>query len=234
MSVKSLSMLAAAALVLCASAAQAATVNGFANGGFEAATTGAAPPPGGSGYFAANWLFAPTGNPVQWSGDAHTGAHSALLTVPNGFGGSTLFQNSVDHGGLAPLTDANVGDRPMLSFWTKGDVSTTGNVLFSLRYLDGIGNILGNSGNIFFQNSVSATQWTQVTFQGAAIPTGTRALFLEMNTAVGPLLDNRPNAVLIDDINFGLAMPVPEASTYMMLLAGLGAVGTLARRRRQA
>jgi hypothetical protein len=234
MSIKSLSTLAAAALLLCAGAAQAVTVNGFANGGFEAATTGAAPPPGGSGYFAANWLFAPTGNPVGWGTTAHTGTHSALLTVPGGFGGSTLFQNSVDHGLMAQLGAANVGDTPMLTFWAKGDVSTTGNVLFSLRYLDGIGNILANSGNVFFQNQINTTTWSQITFQGAAIPVGTRAVFLEMNTAVGPLLDGRINAVFIDDINLGLTVAVPEPGTYALLLAGLAVVGGIARRRSQA
>ena len=86
------------------------------------------------------------------STDAHTGAFSALLTVPAGFGGSTLFQNSVDHGGMAMLDASAVGQTPVLSFWATGDVSTTGNVLFALRYLDGIGNILGGSGNQFFQN----------------------------------------------------------------------------------
>jgi hypothetical protein len=230
MSFKSLSQVAvASALALCAFGAHA--VNGFANGGFETGPTGAAAPPGGSGYFAANWLFAPTGNPVQWSNDAHTGAHSALLTVPNGFGGSTLFQNSIDHGGLPAIDASYIGTKPVLTFWTKGDVSTTGNVLFSLRYLDNIGNILANSGNQFFQNSVSATQWNQITFTGATIPAGTTAMFLEMNTAVGPLLDGRPNAVLIDDINLNLAA-VPEPGSIALMLAGLGAVGLVARRRR--
>ena len=234
MSFKSLSMSAVAAMALCAGAAQAVTVNGFANGGFEAAPTGAPPPPGGSGYFAANWLFAPTGNPVGWSTDAHTGTHSALLTVPGGFGGSTLFQNSVDHGLLAPLGAANVGDAPMLTFWAKGDVSTTGNVLFSLRYLDAIGNILSNSGNQFFQSQINTTTWSQISFQAAAIPAGTKAVFLEMNTAVGPLLDGRLNAVKIDDINLALTVAVPEPGTYALLLAGLGGVATMARRRRQS
>ena len=72
----------------------------------------------------------------------------------------------------------------------------------------------------------------QTLFQGAAIPVGTKAVFLEMNTAVGPLLDGRSNAVYIDNINLGLAAAVPEASTYAMLLAGLAGLGFVARRRR--
>jgi hypothetical protein len=233
MSFKSISILSAAVMALGMTALDAQAVNGFANAGFETAPTGAPPPPGGSGYFAANWLFAPTGNPVLLSNtQAHTGSRSANLTVPAGLGGSTLFQNSIDHGGLPALTAANVGETPILSFWAKGDASTTGNVLFSLRYLDNIGNILGNSGNIFFQNQINTTSWTQITFQGAAIPSGTKALFLEINTAVGPILDNRPNSIFIDDINFQVTAAIPEPGTYALMLAGLGVVGLIARRRR--
>lgn len=226
------SFAATLALGFVAAAANAATTNGLANGGFELAPS-AANPPGGAAFFADGWLAAPTGNPALWSSVAHTGLHSALLTVPGGFGGSTLFQNSIDHGGLPALGAANVGDTPVLTFWAKGDVSTTGNVLFALRYIDGIGNILnGNGGNHFFQNDINTSTWSQISFQGAAIPAGAKAMFLEINTAVGPLLDGRSNAVYIDDINLGLAAAVPEASTYAMLLAGLAGVGFVARRRR--
>lgn len=231
MKFKAVSMVALAATVLCAGAVQA---QGFANGGFETANS-MPNPPGGVGFFAQGWLFAPTGFPAMRSAsEAHTGAHSALLTVPGGSGGSTLFQNSVDHGGLPALTAANVGDTPMLSFWAKGDVGNTGNVLFALRYLDGIGNILdGNGGNHFFQNSLSTTTWNQVTFQANAIPVGTAALFLEMNTATGPVDPGRSNAVYIDDIMMsGLTAPIPEPQTYALMLAGLMAMGAMARRRR--
>lgn len=105
--------------------------------------------------------------------------------------------------------------------------------MFALRYLDGSGNILGGSGNQFFQNAINTGSWSQITFQAAAIPLGTKALFLEMNTAVGPLLDGRLNAVKIDDINLGLAVAaVPEPETYAMMLAGLAAIGAIMRRRR--
>ena len=230
MSFKSFSIVAAAALVLCAGAAQAQ--NRLANGGFETAPTGVPNPPGGATYFAANWLAAPTGFPALRSTTTfRSGSASALLTVPGGFGGSTLFQNSIDHGGLPALTAANVGQTTNLSFWARGDVSTTGNVLFSLRYLDNIGNILVNSGNIFFQSQINPNTWSNITFAGASIPAGTVALLLEMNTAVGPLLDGRPNAVFIDDISL---TAVPEPGTYALMLAGLACVGGIAARRRRA
>jgi len=205
--------------------AAADTTNAFANGGFET-------PSADGSSFAAGWLAAPTGNPALLSNLAHTGQHSALLTVPNGFGGSTLFQDSVAHGGMAALTAANWGDTPVLSFWAMGDVSTTGNVLFSLSYA-GPNGIISSSGNQFFQSSINSTGWTQITFQAAAIPVGTTSVFLEMNTAVGPLLDGRVNAVYIDDVQLALNVSaVPEPGSYALLCAGLGVVGLVARRRR--
>ncbi|MFT7772600.1 PEP-CTERM sorting domain-containing protein [Roseateles sp.] len=204
-------------------AAAAATSNGIANGGFETA--------GNAESFAAGWLAAPTGNPALLASDAHSGSHSALLTVPAGFGASTLFQDSVAHGGLPSLTAANVGDTPVLSFWAKGDAGTTGNALFALRYM-GISGILVDSGSQFFHQAINADGWTLITFQAAAIPAGTTSVFLEMNTAVGPLLDGRANAIYIDDIQLTLTTAVPEPQSYALLVAGLVVVGAIVRRRR--
>ncbi|MGQ3050549.1 MAG: PEP-CTERM sorting domain-containing protein [Roseateles sp.] len=212
----------ALATLLLAGAAGADTTNGFANGGFET--------PGGA--VAAGWLTAPTGNPVMPTAHAHSGSAAVLLTVPNGFGASTLFQDSFAHGGLPALTAANVGDTPVLSFWVKGDVSPTGNIMFSLSYMGDNGS-LWSSGNRFFQDDINGSSWTRISFQAAAIPADTKSLFLEINTAVGPLLDGRVNAVYLDDVQFMLTTaPVPEPETYALLIAGLGIVGAIARRRR--
>lgn len=211
-----------AALVL-AGPAGAATQNGFANGGFETA--------GGPGQVAAGWLTAATSSPARLATDAHSGSFALLLTAPNGFDASIALQDSVGHGGLPPLGAANVGDQPWLSFWAKGDASTTGNAFVKLQYFGSNGAVLALERQ--FQSLINPTSWTLVSFQAAAIPVGTTAVFLEIGTAVGPLLDGRPNAVLVDDLQLTLTTAaVPEPGSYALLLAGLSAITTVARRRR--
>lgn len=223
MSFKSLSIVAAAALALCAGAAQADTTNGFANGGFEAA---------GVGTPAASWLQAAGG--YTRSTDAHSGTFSAQLASP-AFNAAIMLQNSIEQGGLPALT---VGDTPTLSFWAKGTAGGTGNVLFALRYLDGVGNILANSSNQFFQNSINLNSWSQISYTLGAVPVGATAAFIEFSQGIGPIdAGNPPGKVLIDDLYLGVAVvapPVPEPESYAMMLAGLGIVGLIVRRRRHS
>lgn len=220
LNLKTSAVLAAA---LIAGAAGAATTNGFANGGFEAA--------GGGGQIAAGWLTAATSSPASLSTDAHSGSFALLLSAPNGFDASIALQDSVGHGGMAPLTAANVGDTPWLSFWAKGDASVTGNAFVKLQYFGSGGNVLALEQQ--FQGQINSSTWTLVSFQAAAIPVGATALFLEIGTAVGPILDGRPNAVLVDDLALTLTVAaVPEPESYALLIAGLGVVGAIARRRR--
>jgi hypothetical protein len=218
MSMKSLSLVAAAALALCAGAAQAA--NGFANGGFEDA--GVTTP-------AASWLAAASG--YSRSTDAYSGNWSAQLASP-ALNAAVMLQNSIEQGGLPPLM---AGDTPTFSFWAKGTAGTTGNVLYALRYLDGTGNILANSGNQFFQGAINPNSWTQITYNLGPVPVGAVAAFVEFSQAIGPI-DGREllaGKVLIDDVSLSVAA-IPEPSTYALMLAGLAGVGVLAKRRRQA
>lgn len=210
MSIKSLSIVAGAALALCAGAAQAVTQNGFANGGFE--TVGTTSP-------AESWLAAAAG--YSLSTDAHTGSYAALLAGPP-VNAAVMLQNSEKDGNMAPLME---GDTPTFSFWTKGTVGDSGNVLFALRFLDTVGNIKYDS-NLQFFNPTSV--WQQITFTPAAVPTGATAAFLEFSQAGGGVGNG---AVLIDDVYLGVAA-IPEPGTYAMLLAGLGLVGFMVRRRR--
>ena len=97
----------------------------------------------------------------------------------------------------------------------------------------GASGILLDSGAQSFGGSLSLDSWTKMSFQGAAIPVGTTSVMLEINTAVGPLLDDRANAVDVDDITLALTTTaaVPEPSSVALLLAGLAMAGAIARRR---
>ena len=212
MAFKSLSIVAVAVLALSAGAAQA---QGFANGGFEIA---------GTTTPAASWLQAANG--YTRSTDARTGSFSAQLSSA-AFGAAVMVQNSVEQGGLAPLT---VGAPLTLSFWAKGTAGGTGNVLYALRYLDGIGNILYNSQNQFFQGAINVNTWSNITFTTPAVPVGSVAAFIEFSQAIGPIEPGLPAGVVrIDDISL-----VPEPGTYALMLAGLACVGGIAARRRRA
>jgi hypothetical protein len=222
MSVKSLSIVAAAALALCGGAAQAA--NGFANGGFE--TEGVATP-------AASWLAAAAG--YSRSNDAYEGNWAAQLMSP-ALNAAIMLQNSIEQGGLPPLV---AGDTPVLSFWAKGTAGATGNVTFALRYLDDIGNILYDSTSLSFNGQINTNSYSKIEFNGGAVPVGATAAFLEFSQAIGPIgtgpagEDWFAGKVLIDNVNLEVT-PIPEPSTYALMLLGLAGVGAIARRRRSA
>lgn len=213
-------VLSVAILPLLSLLAAASTMNGFANGGFE--VPGANPPP------AEAWLPAASG--YSLSSDARTGSFAAELASP-AFSAAVMLQNSIEQGGLAPLTE---GDNPLLSFWAKGFAGGTGNVLFALRYLDDVGNIKADSGNQFFQGNINPNTWTEITYDLGAVPAGATAAFIEFSQGIGPIEDpNLPaGSVLIDDLYLGVANVVPEPSSIALVaMAGLGLV-VAARRKR--
>jgi hypothetical protein len=208
---KSLSIVSLAALALVAGNASAQYL---ANGGFEIAggvLVGA--PSGAEGWQGASTVpAARVVNPAL----ARTGDAYLSLAVPNGFGGSVGLQNGVASAGLPPMVG---GELLTLSLWAAGDVGPTGNLLFSLRYLNAGGTILYNSGNIFM-NGLSQN-YQNYTFTPPAAPAGTAAAFLEISTATGPGATD----VRIDDVSL---VAIPEPSTL-----GLASVGLLALARRR-
>ena len=153
----------------------------MAGGGFETAPTVA-------GQFAQGWRGVNGIPATRTSTESHAGTAAAVLTNPGPNGnGSGLVQNSVDDGGQSSIIGLYTGKTVVLTFWAKGTPSETGNVNFSLRYLDAVGNILNPVINTSFQSQINATTWTKITLNGPAIPANISAMFLEMTLATGPI-----------------------------------------------
>jgi len=139
------------------------------------------------------------------------------MAVPDpGFGGSGIVQNAVADGGLTSILGLYVGKTTVLSFWAKGNASTTGNVNYSLRYLDGTGNILNTVVNTSFGNLINPNTWTKITLNGPAIPANTSAIFLEMTLAVGPTGVQPPGTCGVDNIT-GLPLPCDYGQAKVLI-----------------
>lgn len=222
LTMKALTFLASAAFavsIFSAGVANASTVNGFANGGFELE---------GTGIPAQSWLNAASG--YTRSTDAFEGNFSAQLSSPE-LNAAVVLQNSIEQGNLPPLT---AGDIPEFSFQSKGFAGTTGNVLFSLRFLSDGGDILYTSGNQFFQSQINPNTWTEITFTPDAVPVGATAAFVEFSQAIGPIngTDLLGGAVLIDSVRLSVTSAIPEPTSAAML--ALGGLGLLTQRRRRS
>ena len=180
-----------------------------ANGGFETpATVG--------GQFALGWRGV-NSKPATLATEGRTGTRSASLAVPDpGFGGSGLAGNSVDDGGQLPILGLHVGKLTRLTFWAKGSASTTGNVNFSLRYLNSIGAILNPVVNTSFGGLINTTTWTKISLIGPAIPAATSAMFLEMTLAAGPTGVQPPGNCGVDPIT-GLPLPCDYGQAKILI-----------------
>jgi hypothetical protein len=171
------------------------TVDGielFANGGFE--TVGVTTP-------ANAWLQAASG--YTRSTDSRSGTYAAQLASVQQ-NAAIILQNSVDQGNRPPLV---LGSTPILTFWAKGTAGATGSLTFSLRFLDGTGNILYNSFSQNFGAAINTTTYTKITFTGGVVPVGATAAFLEFSQAIGPIGTGPAGEnwfagkVLIDDLS---------------------------------
>lgn len=183
----------------------------IANGGFES----------GVGSNAANWQelqVAPQRvvGPGARTGDAFMEFNTPLVSA------SVLLQNSVSDGGGADLTP---GPGYVLSFWLKGTIGTTGNINYSMRYLNSVGGIIYNSGAQVITNAaLSSNEYRQFGVTGIAFPASANAVFIEIVGANGG--EGGPVSVSLDDVSVNV-IPEPAA---MGLLAPAALL--LARRRR--
>lgn len=180
-----------------------------ANGGFEAPATV-------PGQFALGWRGV-NSKPATLALEGQTGTRSAQLAVPDpGFGGSGLAGNSVEDGGQLPILGLYVGKITRLTFWAKGSASFTGNVNFSLRYLNAVGAILNPVVNTSFGNLINPTTWTKISYVGPAIPAATSAMFLEMTLAAGPTGVQPPGNCGVDPIT-GVPLPCDYGQARVLI-----------------
>ena len=90
------------------------------------------------------------------------------------------------------------------------------------------------------QQPRETSAYSQITFNAGVVPTGATAAFIEFSQAIGPIGTGAAGEnlfagkVLIDDINLQIATPVPEPETNALMLAGLGVIGFIVRRRRRS
>ncbi len=229
MTFRPLSLATAAVLALSAGAVHAQ--NKFDNGGFETGQTSLPSNTGPVANVNANkaqsWLQFQNG--YDRSADARTGSFSALIHQTAFDQAGIIQQNSKAHGYLPNLT---VGESLTLSFWAKASVNEAVsfyNFTYKFSYLDDTGNILGGSSPVNFATQTNTTTWSLISPGTFVVPAGATAAFLEISVAAG----GRLAAVKIDDVFLGVT-PVPEPSTYALMLAGIAGVASVVRRRRAA
>ena len=181
MSMKSLSIVAAAALALCAGAAQAATQNGFANGGSR--SLGVSTPAAKAGCGASSPATRCPGRRAHWTlfGSAECRQHSML---------AVMLQNSIERWWSAAADPS--GDTPTLSFWAKGSAGGTGNVSSRCATSTALAISWPISNNQFFQGSINPNvAGPRSPTTGVAMPVGATAAFIEFSQGgpSGPTID---------------------------------------------
>jgi hypothetical protein len=213
----------AAVLLLSSAASHAATVNGFANGGFET----------GTAFAADSWAGAASGYTI--SSYSHTGGRAMRLSSPQ-VSAAVGLQNSIVDGGLPPLT---VGDTPDFSFWVTGEQGSTGNLTYALRYLDSDDNILADTGAVFIGDLISWDEWTFIS-DSLAVPLGATAALVEFSQAIGPIgtsVDGivfEAGTVIIDDVWLGIVEPAPVPVPAAAWLFGSALLGLVTVKRNRA
>lgn len=228
MSLKSLSIVAAAALALCAGTAQAAltAVELTVNGGFEA------------GNFS-GWTQFPSGDPSQQtiSNDAAGGSFAGKIVNDVARSNSLFKQANLNlPGGLIP------GETVKISFDAKGSFPEGGvsfAEFFSEKASDGTNKneILGGA-PLFTQPGFNAQTYTTIMFTTTVASAAAGGAPGGVTLQLGATTGGSPGTTMYYD-NVSVTVmrempPIPEPSTYALMLAGLAGVGLLAKRRRQA
>jgi len=216
---------------VCASAGVGAQ-NLVTNGNFE----------GGNTAFTSDYAFAPGGNSTE----------GQYTVRSNPFPWNGLFISAADHttgSGLMYVGNGSPTNGSVV--WASGLISVTQNTNYFFEAF--VMNVC--CAGPFPGNSPSILEFSVAGLATESLGTATTNLALAgtweglskswnsgLNTSVTLSLINRNTAAAgndfaIDDVFLGTAStvtPVPEPETYALMLAGLGIVGAIARRRRKA
>lgn len=200
----------ALAVALLGGAAQAGAANLVVNGGFEAQTVQS---PAGFDTFSAG-----SQGLVGWHIDLrNVDLVSSSFWAPAG-GNNSLDLSGTGKGVISQVISTVIGQVYTLSFDLAGNP-------FGTSAIKGLSVNFGSTGLYDFDTTGHTGNnmgWTHYTTKFAAVSTNTTLSFASRTAGnAGPALDNIA------------VTAVPEPETYAMLLAGLGLMGTLARRRQQ-
>jgi len=202
------------------------------NGNFEGGNTG----------FTSSYSFAPAGNSTE----------GQYTVRSNPFPWNGLFISAADHTSGSGLMYVGNGSPTNGSVvWASGPIAVAQNTNYFFEAF--VMNVCCSSP--FPGNSPSILEFSVAGLTTESLGTATTNLALAgtweglskswnsgLNTSVSLSLINRNTAAAgndfaIDDVFLGTTStvtPVPEPETYALMLAGLGAVGMIARRRRKA
>nr|WP_315473358.1 choice-of-anchor C family protein [uncultured Rhodoferax sp.] len=197
------------AVALLAGATQANATNLVANGGFESETVQNT----GAGFDTFNSI---SQGLTGWTVNLRTVdlVSNAYWTAASG--NNSLDLNGLGKGVISQVLSTVVGQIYTLSFELAGNPVAG-------PAIKGLSVNLGPIGLYSFDTTGHSTTnmgWTRYTTQFAAVSTSTTLSFAsQVSGPAGPALDNISVSA------------VPEPETYALLLAGLGLMGTVARRR---
>ena len=202
------------------------------NGNFEGGNTG----------FTSSYSFAPAGNSTE----------GQYTVRSNPFPWNGLFISAADHSSGSGLMFVGNGSPTNGSVvWASGPIAVAQNTNYFFEAF--VMNVCCSSP--FPGNSPSILEFSVAGLTTESLGTATTNLALAgsweglskswnsgLNTSVSLSLINRNTAAAgndfaIDDVFLGTTStvtPVPEPETYALMLAGLGAMGVIARRRRKA
>jgi hypothetical protein len=151
-----------------------------------------------------------------------TGEDPALWTT--GYGDLTnIYFNDADGDTTLTVTfTADAGWDVDLYGFDMASFFAAGQTVQAVSVLD-----IGNATTLFSQGATLANGVTSTNFTFATPLSASKLAIVVDLTGLGSVSDD----VGLDNIRYGQTLAVPEAETYAMMLAGLGLVGYMARRR---